>query len=82
MKKQILNQAKKLNKKQLKSILGGVMICTHSGGGCAQIHPACYEKRCRPGATEVCMPNSNTCTLISFSCVEPPCWPNLEPSMP
>ncbi|AZA83990.1 bacteriocin [Chryseobacterium lactis] len=78
MKKQNLNQGKKLTKKQLKTISGGVMICTHSGR-CAQIHPTCYEKQCRPGASEVCMPTSNTCTKKSFSCVEPPCWPDLEP---
>ncbi len=83
MKTQHLNNGKKLNKKELKTIKGGVMICTHSGGGCAQIHPSCYERQCRPGATMVCMPGNGpmVCSVISFNCVEPPCWPNLEPAM-
>ncbi|PXW18275.1 MULTISPECIES: bacteriocin [Chryseobacterium] len=80
MKNQHLNNGKKLNKKELKTIKGGVMICAGgANGGCAQIHPSCYEKQCRPGVTEVCMPTSNTCIKRSFNCVEPPCWPNLEP---
>jgi len=43
MKKQNLHQGKKLNKTQLKAISGGVMRCTHIGGGCAQIHLSCYK---------------------------------------
>ncbi|QIX82558.1 hypothetical protein FE904_20615 [Chryseobacterium indologenes] len=75
MKKQNLHQGKKLNKTQLKAISGGVMRCTHSGGGCAQIHLSCYEKQCRQETNEVCMVISNTCIKKSFSCVEPPCCP-------
>lgn len=79
MRKQHLNNGKKLNKKELKSITGGKIVCSTSGGGCAQINTGCIEPQCRPGVTEVCMPLSNTCIKKSFSCVEPPCWPNLEP---
>ena len=82
MKTQHLNNGKKLNKKELKTIKGGVMICTtHGLGGkvCAQIHPSCYEPQCRPGFTQICMPNGSTCSTISFNCTEPPCWLNLEP---
>ncbi|RKE81956.1 bacteriocin [Chryseobacterium cucumeris] len=80
MRNQHLNNGKKLNKKELKTIKGGVMICSIQNGTiCTQTHPSCYEPQCRPGVTEVCMPTSNTCIKKSFSCVEPPCWPNLEP---
>lgn len=45
MRNQHVNNGKKLNKKKLKTIKGGVMICSHQGI-CAQIHPSCYETEC------------------------------------
>ncbi|WP_185145694.1 bacteriocin [Chryseobacterium sp. G0186] len=80
MKKQNLNKGKKLSKKELKTIAGGKLICTHSGGGCAQISPTCYEPQCRPGITMVCMPGTGpqVCTTISMNCEEPPCRPKLD----
>jgi bacteriocin-like protein len=60
MKNQNLSNGKKLNKKQLRSITGGLLNCFESncptlGGcpilneyGCITIATACAQKECRP----------------------------------
>jgi len=75
MKKQHLNNGKKLNKKELKTIKGGVMICAGgTNGKCAQIHPSCYEPKCRSGQAELtCTDITNQCVVFSPSCIEPKC---------
>ncbi|WP_454045486.1 bacteriocin [Chryseobacterium sp. Marseille-Q8038] len=73
MKKQMLENGKKLNKKELKTIQGGVMICSHQGI-CAQIHPSCYEPKCRTGEAELrCTDIVGNCVMISLSCMEAKC---------
>ncbi|MDR6458496.1 bacteriocin-like protein [Chryseobacterium vietnamense] len=72
-----LNNGKKLNKKELKTIKGGVMICSTGGANgrvCAQIHPSCYEPECRSGQAELrCTDIVNNCVVFSLSCIEPKC---------
>lgn len=65
MKSQFSQSAKKLNKKQLKSIKGGMYDCmspelcppypepceSHAdANGCTMIHPRCGQEICRPQA--------------------------------
>lgn len=75
MRNQYLNNGKKLNKKELKTIKGGVMICAGgTNGKCAQIHPSCYEPQCRSGQAELtCTDITNQCVVFSLSCIEPKC---------
>ncbi|MCL8538346.1 MULTISPECIES: bacteriocin [Chryseobacterium] len=48
MKNQNLNKGKKLNKKELKVITGGLRLCVDpSTGFCTEISDACAERRCR-----------------------------------
>lgn len=73
MRNQHVNNGKKLNKKELKTIKGGVMICSYQGI-CAQIHPSCYETECRTGQAQLkCTDTINNCVVFSPSCIEPKC---------
>lgn len=73
MRNQHVNNGKKLNKKELKTIKGGVMICSHQGI-CAQIHLSCYEPECRTGQAQLkCTDIVNNCVVFSPSCIEPKC---------
>lgn len=47
MKNKNLNKAKKLNKKELKVINGGLLRCLINGA-CIDIQIACAELQCRP----------------------------------
>lgn len=75
MRKQHLNNGKKLNKKELKTIKGGVKICSIQNGTiCTQIHPSCYEPQCRTGQPNLtCTDIVGNCVVISISCIEPKC---------
>lgn len=67
--------AKKLSKKELKTIKGGVRICSIQNGTiCTQIHPSCYEPQCRQGTgTLNCTDIVNNCVVYSPACTEPKC---------
>ncbi len=48
MKKQNLNKGKKLNKKELRSVTGGLMRCLDPATGlCTSIGLGCFERQCR-----------------------------------
>lgn len=49
MKKVVLLQGKKLNKKELNMINGGLgnVRCTNSSGYCVYIGPGCMEQKCQ-----------------------------------
>jgi bacteriocin-like protein len=50
MKDQNLPQGKKLNKKQLRSITGGLLDCIDPvTGGCKKVSISCAQLQCRPG---------------------------------
>ncbi|CEJ69031.1 MULTISPECIES: bacteriocin [Chryseobacterium] len=50
MKNQNLAKGKKLNKKQLRSITGGLMDCIDPmTGACSKISIGCAQLQCRPG---------------------------------
>lgn len=43
-----LNNGKKLNKKELRSITGGLLQCIDPATGfCTTIGPKCFERRCQ-----------------------------------
>lgn len=75
MKNQHLNNGKKLNKKELKTIKGGVMICSIQNGAiCTKIHPSCYEPQCRSGQADLrCTDIVGNCVVFSPSCIESKC---------
>ncbi len=74
MKKHISENGKKLNKKQLRTIAGGVKLCK-SGGVCVQHGPTCYEPDCRTdqGGSIKCADIVNNCVMYSIECIEPKC---------
>lgn len=48
MKNQNLQKGKKLNKRELRSITGGLEMCIDPGTGqCRKMGPSCAEIRCR-----------------------------------
>ncbi|NIF04845.1 hypothetical protein F3J23_05260 [Chryseobacterium sp. Tr-659] len=69
-----LNNGKKLNKKQLRTIAGGVKVCMR-GGVCTQFGPSCYEPECKEGSggTLKCTDIVNNCVVYSIECIEPKC---------
>ncbi|UCA60957.1 hypothetical protein KB553_05365 [Chryseobacterium rhizoplanae] len=74
MEKQNLNNGKKLNKKELRTIAGGVKICSYNGV-CTQYGPSCYELACQEGGggSLRCTDIVNKCVVYSIECVEPKC---------
>ncbi|MGH1517536.1 hypothetical protein [Chryseobacterium sp. JK1] len=66
--------AKKLSKKELRTIAGGVKLCK-SGGVCIQHGPACYEPDCKDGegGSVRCTDIVNNCVMYSIECIEPKC---------
>ncbi|MGE8526746.1 MAG: hypothetical protein ACN6OG_10245 [Chryseobacterium rhizosphaerae] len=48
MKNQKLDKGKKLNKKELKMITGGLVRCIISGTRCQYYGPGCKEPQCQP----------------------------------
>ncbi|AZA83988.1 hypothetical protein C1637_15975 [Chryseobacterium lactis] len=63
MKNQNLNNGKKLNKKELKSITGGLLNC---------VQPVlCPDQPCEPSS------DPNGCTIISKACAQKECRPQL-----
>lgn len=77
MEKQHLNNAKKLNKKELKTIHGGVKLCA-GNVGCLQVHPSCYEPQCRGTDPIKCENVYGYCGTIAPNCIESQCRPNIE----
>ncbi len=75
MRNQHLNNGKKINKKELKTIKGGVMICSIQNGTiCTQTHPSCYEPQCRGGQSQLrCTDIVNNCVVFSPACIEAKC---------
>lgn len=65
MKNQTLQKGKKLNKKQLRTITGGMLDC---------MQPVfCPSLPCDPS------PDPNGCTTISMSCAQKVCRPEILP---
>ncbi|SIS65514.1 bacteriocin-type signal sequence-containing protein [Chryseobacterium ureilyticum] len=52
MKSKTSSQAKKLNKKELRTITGGLLMCLDASLRCRQYHPKCAEDQCKPGQPE------------------------------
>ncbi|WP_164465205.1 hypothetical protein [Chryseobacterium lactis] len=48
MKKQNVNNGKKLNKKELRVITGGKEMCWVHGLGCSKFSISCAEPQCQP----------------------------------
>lgn len=73
MKKQIEN-IKKLSKKELKTIAGGVKLCKR-GDECTQFGPSCFEPECKDGVggSLKCTDIVNNCMVFSIECIEPKC---------
>ncbi|HCN49708.1 MAG TPA: hypothetical protein DIT10_11550 [Chryseobacterium sp.] len=82
MKKQISENGKKLSKKQLRTIAGGVKLCK-SGGVCIQYGPSCYELDCRTdgGGSIKCADIVNNCVMYSIECIEAKCRFEIPMSM-
>ncbi|MDN3692784.1 bacteriocin [Chryseobacterium tructae] len=48
MKRESLFKAKKLSKKELRTINGGLLMCLDPSLRCRQYHPKCAEDQCKP----------------------------------
>ena len=48
MKNKVSLNAKKLNKKELRTINGGLLMCLDPSLRCRQYHPKCAEDQCKP----------------------------------
>ncbi|WP_347219554.1 hypothetical protein [Chryseobacterium sp.] len=48
MKSKSLSKGKKLDKKQLRTINGGLLMCLDPSLRCRQYHPKCAEDQCKP----------------------------------
>ncbi|AZA89733.1 Uncharacterised protein [Chryseobacterium nakagawai] len=48
MKSKTVSKAKKLNKKELQTIHGGLLMCLDPSLRCRQYHPKCAEDQCKP----------------------------------
>ncbi|SHM11300.1 bacteriocin [Chryseobacterium contaminans] len=42
------SKGKKLNKKELRTINGGLLMCLDASLRCRQYHPKCAEDQCKP----------------------------------
>jgi len=71
MKKQMLENGKKLSKKELKTVAGGKKICMYNGI-CTQVGLTCIELQCQTAELK-CTDIVGNCISISLDCIEPKC---------
>lgn len=74
MKKQMSENGKKLSKKELRTIAGGVKLCMR-GSVCIQFGLSCFEPECKSGTggSLQCTDIVNNCVVFSIECNEPKC---------